>query len=292
MNAQNIDEIDLKDLAIDAIRFFQRNLKFILACTIIGASLSGAGYFLLPKAYQARLILGSNILTDTYGKEIAESLRGLIKEKSYTDLAFHLGIDKEIANKLRSLEIEGKSISLKTEGRSVLVKKIELGENEQQDYTIFTITVKVTDKTQLSSLQAGLVQFFRNNEFVKLRARQRTGMYQKLVDKIGLEINSLDSLKKQLFEGKSVHSKNAEMFLVDPSTIYWEIIELTKEQLKYKNALELADGIQVVENFIPYEKPLLKPSILLAIGIMGGFIFALAFLSFAALLKAANTPAE
>jgi hypothetical protein len=107
-----------------------------------------------------------------------------------------------------------------------------------------------------------------------------------MIDKVGEEIASLDSLKKRLFMGQPVYTKSAEMMLVDPTNIYSKIIELNKEQINYRNALELVNSIQLVEGFTISEKPS-SPKLLvsLAAGTFLGFILAFGFIAFKSLRK-------
>jgi len=93
----------------------------------------------------------------------------------------------------------------------------------------------------------------------------------------------------RLFQGKPVYTRSAEMMLVDPTNIYSKIIELSKEQINYRNALELSDSIQLVEGFTVFEKPAQpKLSIMLLIGFFGGFFIAIGSLTARQLFRLAN----
>ena len=126
----------------------------------------------------------------------------------------------------------------------------------------------------------------RNNEYVKIRVRQREDFYKSMIGKVSQEIKSLDSLKNRLFKGQTVYAKSAEMMLIDPTSIYSKIIELNKEQINYKNALELVNSIQLVEGFTVYNKPVSpKLSISLVAGASIGIFFVLALLGVKSLRK-------
>jgi len=53
---------------------------------------------------------------------------------------------------------------------------------------------------------------------VKIRVRQRREMYQTLIDKISIEINSLDSLKEGCFK--------ASLFIQKALRCYWLIPQI------------------------------------------------------------------
>lgn len=268
------DEIDLLELAVKVIRFLKKHVTVLLSSALLGLVISLVLYFTLPKIFVSKLILMSDILTESHTKEITESLDVLIKEKNFKTLATRLSLSENEAFHVEKVEIES-------------VKK-EKDINET-DATIFIVTAEVGEKNILANLQKGIMGLLRNNEFVKIRVRQRKDYYTAMIDKVGIEIRSLDSLKRRLFLGQPVYSKGAEMLLVDPTNIYSKIIELNKEQINYKNALELVDSIQLVEGFTSFEKPASpKLSILLVIGFMGGLLFSIAFLLFSHLFKLAN----
>jgi hypothetical protein len=270
------NEIDLQDLAIRLILYFKRHFLFIAISTFAGILLSISIYVKSPNIFESRMIVMSDILTESYSKEITESLKKLIKENNYNALAFRLGLNETEAEKIKSIEI----ISVKKDKES----------DKAADNTIFIVTARIKDKDILPRLQNGIVQFLRNNEFVKIRVRQRREMYQSLIEKIQLEISSLDSLKRRLFLGKPVYAKSSEMLLVDPTSIYSKIIELNKEKINYKNSFELADSIQLVEGFTIFQKPVEpKLSILLLMGFFGGSLVSIGLLIFIQLLRLANS---
>lgn len=255
------DEIDLTELVLSVLRFLNRHRASFLISIAVSIGLSVTAYLLLPKVFESKMILQSDILTESYTERITESLDNLIREDNLKALSARLTISEAEAEKIKKIEIES-------------VKK--QGSTKDTEESIFIITCEIKDKTILPKLQEGVIAFLRNNEFVKIRVKQRETYYVSLIAKIQEEINSLDSLKKRLFEGKPVYGSAAEMLLVDPTSIYSEIIDLTKEQLNYKNSLELVNSIQLVEGFTAYEKPA-KPklSILLLLGFVGGAFLAL-----------------
>lgn len=269
------DEIDLQQLAVNTVRYFQRYLKFITVSTILGV-LGGAGLYLaLPPVFESQMIVMSDILTSSYSDRLTESLDRLIKEKNDSILAQRLTLTADEAAKIKAIEIES-------------VKK-EASASKDDEASTFIITVSVMQKPLLPKLQEGLISYLRNNEFVKTRVRQREEMYKTLIDKLDQEIQSLDSLKARLFQGKPVYSKSSEMLLVDPTNIYSKIIELTQQRISYKNALELFNSIQLIEGFTPFKKPASpKLSIALVAGFALGFFGAIGILTLRQLLKMAK----
>ncbi len=252
MSVNPSDDIDLKEVFLQIVNFIRTNFRILFLSSIAGAVIIGGLSFLLPKVYISKMILSSDILTESYSDRITESLDNLIKEQNYKALAVRLGVKEAGAEKIKKIEIE----SVKEDSKN----------DKQVEASIFIITVEITDKEILHNLQEGIINYLRNNEFVKIRVRQREFFYKSMIEKIGIEIKSLDSLKKRLFQGQPIYSKSAEMLLIDPTSIYSKIVEFNQQQISYKNNLELVNSIQLVEGFTVFEKPAKPHKLILAIG--------------------------
>lgn len=271
-NASSSDEIDLIELLAKVTLGIKNNFRSLVLAFVIGSLLGLAFYQFVPKVYESNMIIQSDILTESYGERIAESMDLLIREQNFEILGSRMGISLEKAASINKIKIES-------------VKQKQTNTTEKENNTFF-ITVRTTDNTLLPDLQNGLINYLRNNEFVKVRVRQRQDYYKAMIEKVGQEISSLDSLKKRLFTGKPIYSNSAEMMLVDPTNIYSKIIELNKEQINYKNGLELVNSIQLVEGFTIYKKPVSpKLSISLAAGASIGVFFVLTLIAIKGLRK-------
>jgi uncharacterized protein involved in exopolysaccharide biosynthesis len=271
-NASSSDEIDLIELLAKVTLGIKNNFRSLVLAFVIGSLLGLAFYQFVPKVYESNMIIQSDILAESYGERIAESMDLLIREQNFEILGSRMGISLEKAASINKIKIES-------------VKQKQTNTTEKENNT-FIITVRTTDNTLLPDLQNGLINYLRNNEFVKVRVRQRQDYYKAMIEKVGQEISSLDSLKKRLFTGKPIYSNSAEMMLVDPTTIYSEIIKLSKEQIEYKNGLELVNSIQLVEGFTIYKKPVSpKLSISLTAGASIGVFFVLTLIAIKGLRK-------
>ena len=266
------DEIDLLELLAKLVMTIKSNLVLLIGSFVIGAALGLAYYQFVPKIYESKMILQSDILTSSYSERITESLNNLIKEQNTQVLSQRIGLTEKEAASISKIEIE-----------SIKQKESNVAETEN---STFIITVRTKDNTVLPNLQEGLINHLRNNEYVKIRVRQRHEFYKAMIEKVGIEINSLDSLKKRLFTGQPIYSKSSEMMLVDPTNIYSKIIDLNKEQIGYKNALELVNSIQLVEGFTVFNKPVSpKLSISLVAGSSFGLFFVALIIGFKSLRK-------
>lgn len=260
------DEIDLLTLLAKAIQVIKNNTLLIILAFFFGTTLGVAYYEFTRNVYESKMILLSDILTSSYSERITESLTNLLDEGNTKELSKRLQITEDDALKISRIEIQ-----------SVRQEKIK----EANESSTFVVTVRVIENSVLPKLQAGLIEYLRNNDFVKIRVEQRQRYYSTMIEKVGVELRSLDSLKRRLFLGQPIYSKSAEMLLIDPTNIYSKIIELSREQINLRNSLELVNSIQLVEGFTPYKKPV-SPKLLvsLAAGITMGLFFVVAIIVF------------
>lgn len=273
MDNKSSDEIDLQELAIRILRYLYSHSRFIAFSCLGGTLLGLVAWLTLPPVYQSKMIVMSDILTKSYSDRITESLDKLIGEGNYALLGVRLNLSEDEVRQVSGIKIE----SIKKEEKDI-----------KEESTIFIITVDTKNQELLPKLQEGIINLLRNNEFVKIRVKQREFFYKTLIEKLDDEINSLDSLKKKLFDGKPIYGKGPEMLLVDPTNIYSKIIELNRQRIDYVNALELSNSIQLVEGFTSFKKPKSpRGSVALLLGLFGGLAFGLGSLTFRHLAKLA-----
>jgi hypothetical protein len=275
------DEIDLQELAVAIIRFLRKHFVVITLFSLVGMGCAWMISSNPRKIYVGKMIVLSDVLTtESYGKEVTAILGGLIRSGNRAALALRLHLDSVEVTGISSLEIE--TIKEKrVASDDVVVNEKDL----LPEQCNLVITAEVTNKAVLPKLQSGLLQFFRDADYVQIRVRQRKEMYKALMEKTAKEIHFLDSLKKRASAGASLHTRSAEAGL-DPATLYPRVIDLNKELITYKNSLELADSIQLIEGFTAYDKPASRRMLMqLAIGFFAGLFAAIGLLLATQLVK-------
>jgi hypothetical protein len=266
------NEIDLIELFAKIIRAIRDNTVAFIVAFVLGTALGLAYYQYSPNVYESKMILLSDILTSSYSERLTETLNGLIREKNHKLLSDRLGLSLTDAASISKIEIE----SIRQEAKK----------DEKNESATFIVTASVLNKDIFPKLQEGMINYLSNNEFVKIRVLQRQNYYRTMIEKVQNEISSLDSLKRRLFLGQPVYSKTAEMLLVDPTSIYSKVIELNKELVTDKNALEIINSIQLVEGFTVLQKPASpRLSYSLAAGVSMGVFFVCIMIVFKSVRK-------
>jgi hypothetical protein len=269
MNAPQNDEIDLVQLTVNVTRFFRKNILVVLLMIFLGIVTSVSIGLTKSNVIQSKMILFSDLLTKAYCEQLGKNLNSLVHENN-GEMVRVLNISKEEASQIHSIDLDFVA---------------ERQKNPEFENSTILVTAEFSNRQILPKLQDGIINYFRNNQFVKVRVEHRKEFYQKMIVKIEKEIGSMDSVKRLFLSGRNTSGK-PELAFVDPSEINKNIVELYEDQLKYKNALDVVDSVQLVEGFTSIEKPpRLKTSLLILFGFLGGLFAALLFIGGSWLLK-------
>jgi hypothetical protein len=267
------DEIDLLTLLAKIILAIKNNLIALIIAFIIGSGLGLAYYQFNPNVYESEVIITSDILTESYSKSVFTTIQKLIKENNLGSLSKILHLTESQAEAIQKIELKG---------------TIEKSDGlQEQNKMYISITVKSMDNTIWPDLQAGIVAFIENNDFVKIRVTQRKKYFTSLITKIDHELGDLEIMKSKIMDGKlSSNNSSDGMLLLDPTTINTKILELSKEKINYQNGLELVNSVQIVESFTAFNKPISpKLSISLGSGASLGLFFVFVFIGIKSLRK-------
>ncbi len=267
--AEPNDEIDLLEVLARIILLIKRNAKIIALAFVTGTVLGFFYYEFVPKVYESKMILLSDILTSSYSERITESLDRLISENNTKILSERLKMSEQNAKQIGKIEIES-------------VKQDKTKDKDEKENAIFIVTVKVLDKDILPGLQGNIIDYLRNNEFVRIRVEQRKKYTIEIIKKIDEQLSALEQLKSKITKGDLVQGGKENLVLFDPTSVHSKILELNKERTSLQNSLETINSIQLVEGFTVFEKPV-GPK--LSISLVGGASLGLFFVGIVIGLK-------
>lgn len=261
---RNSDEIDLGELLLKFTKVVKRYWILILGFVIVGIG-SGVYHFnTQAPVYESTMMLQSDILTEAYSEILTENIERLINEGNYALLAQRLFIGSNEAAQVVGMEIES------LEGPKG---------NKGEENTIFLVTAETTSNAILPNLEKGIIEFLKNNEFVKKRVTLKRQRYKALVNEMRAEGQELDSLKDRVNEGIVSDRQGDNLVLLDPANIYSQALETFKEEVQYQEDLELIESIQLIEGFTPFNKPV-RPKMIISVpgGLGTGLFIALAII--------------
>lgn len=264
------DEIDLQELLLKVVFIIRRNFNLIALFFVIGTLLGFSYSMIATKVYESKLIVTSDILTESYVEKIGENLFALIKDNNLPVLASKLHLTEGECKNISSIKIES-------------AQKEKPQKDEEKKWVM--ITVRISDQDVLPKLEQGLVSYLENNEYVKVRVEQKRNLNKELIKKAEEEISSLEKFKSEVYNG-NFFANNKGNVMFDPTVVNVRLLELNKEKLKYQNDLEVVNSVQIVEGFTRFEKPVSpNKAISLTAGATLGLFFVGALLAFKSIRK-------
>lgn len=295
----NSDEIDLgvlfskiadffKNIGLGFLRFLavlrrvplENKLLFsilIFVSLIIGISYSS---LLKKKFYSTTMILSSEYLNKRIVDNTIEKLNLLAEEEEKAGLAKVLNISKELAdnihdfdakpfvaeNELIELEIlkeQLKNFQSDNKNEKVITQVIERIEIENRH--AYEITVRVYNPTVVRELEAAIVNYFKNNDYLKKRVEiSKTNLLARK-NKLTKESQKLDSLKEVIYanyQNMAAQSRQgsnnvilSDKAVTNPIEIYMQDINFYNEIQAIDRSLFLQDDFEVVDGFTEFSKP-------------------------------------
>ena len=319
--ANQSDEIDLGQLfskigdffiniGLGIMRFFallrripiENKLLFIVVVVLtVGAGISYSSF--RKKIYQTTMILSSNYLNKRLVDNTIEKLNLLAEEKDKTGLAKILNISDGVAKnidkfaakpfveekdliELEVLKEQLKNAQAESKNTKVIDQVIQRIEIENRH--AFEITVKTFNPTIISNLQAALVNFIKNNEYVKKRIEITKSNLNEKKSKLFHDLQKLDSLKFIIYDNyKSMAAQSrqgsnnvilSDKAVTDPIQIYNQDLDLYNQLQSVNAQIYLQPDFEVVVGFTELNEPtsdgLSKTIIIsMALGIIAAYLF-------------------
>ena len=254
--ARTPDTIDLTQTITYLIRLLIQNLRSIVIITILALTCGGLYFWLSPKTFESKMIIQSDILSESYLLRVAENLNTHIHDKDIDYLVSKLNLTEAEAKKLTEFKI----ISALTPMSQQMSEKEKI---------IVVITVRVSDNSILAKLQSGIIYYLSSNEYIKLRVEENKKEIRKNIASLDREINMLDTLKIKISHGKFSSLKVGDVMMIDLAGLYSLSIGLNEKKHAQLHALAQVDSIQLIEDLSPYQKPIApKLSITLLVSLL------------------------
>jgi hypothetical protein len=293
------DEIDLgvlfskigdffKGIGISIIRFLaiirkkpieHKTLFGTLAA--IGGIVAGVyGFYGRKQFYESTMILSSNYLNLRIVESSMDKLNLLAEEKPKNGLAKELGIPLEIAEDI--LELSAKPFIPEAEVLDIEILREQLKslqadkKNEKlvegvvqrleiENRHAFQITLQMLRPSSTKAIQDALVNYFKNNDYIKRRIDITRQNALAKRDKLVSESKKLDSLKLVIFSNyKSMAEQSrqgsnnvilSDRAVTNPIDVYTEDIKIYNEIQAIDRQLYLQPDFEVVDGFTEFSEP-------------------------------------
>ncbi len=312
------DEIDLgqlfakigdffRGIGLGLVRFLAlirkvpiENKSIFLAAIVVVSGLTLAyGFLLKKKFYESTMILTSNYLNKRIVDNTIEKLNLLAKEENASGLARALHIADTLADNIAKfeakpfvaetdlIELEVLKEQLKSAQENAknakvidqVIKRIEI-ENRHA----FELKVRTYNPAVISNLQNSLVNYIRDNEYIKKRIEINKQTLLEKKNKLQDELKKLDSLKgviyanyKTMAEQPRQGSNNvilSDRSVTNPIDVYNQDLALYNELQLVERQLYIQPDFEVIDGLTEFSEPasaslpkMLVQALLIAIGL-------------------------
>ena len=260
------EELNIKEIFSDFIRFISRNKKTITSFIALGIILVVLFQNLKPSYYDTQAICMSGIseyerleqleeLSQRTAVDLINYLQINIYNKDYSELASLLNVSKETAAAIKHIEAE----------------QLYQQDMNEKFYALnkFEIRLSVFDNTTIDTIQKGLIFYFNNNNFIKQYHKMYKTSNNRLVDDITQEIIVLSRMR---VEGAKNNLDLSSVNIIsgkDDKTISNQIISLAQLREEIITNQLLLKPLLFVQDFAKTNKT--ERDILLW-SLIGGFL--------------------
>jgi hypothetical protein len=258
---------------------FYRNRVFFLGIIILGLILGALYSELLKKDYfKSTMVLSCDYLNTQILSNTIDKFNLLAEEEDREGLQRELGIDSLTARNIQKFDFKPfvseddvvEMEVLKEQLNNVTGEKRELVDKvikrlEIENKNAYEISVYVYDPEIVKPLETALVNYFKNNSYIKHRIEINQASLQQRKTKLQSELKKLDSLKVVLFKNyqafaqKSRGSNNVvvggEEGLTNPLDVFTTDLDMYQQLQDVEKRLYLNPDFEVVDGFTSFKEP-------------------------------------
>jgi hypothetical protein len=266
-------------VALAGIRnVFFNNKIFFLGIIAIGLVLGGAYSELLKrKFYKSTMVLSCDYLNTQILENTIQKLNLLCNEREREGISQLLNIDMKAAKNIQKFEFEPfvseddvvEMEVLREQLNNVASEKKDVVEKVLKKLTVvnknaYQISVMVYEPDVVKPLEKALINYFRNNEYIKRRIAINKINLNTRKRKLVADSNKLDSLKNVLYQnyqtlGKTSRGSNNVILGEDnhtnPLDVFKQDLELNKEILEIDEKLYVQPDFELVDGFTTFKEP-------------------------------------
>jgi hypothetical protein len=235
-------------------------------------------FSLKKKFYDSTMILSSDYLNKRIIDSSIEKLNLLAEEESPTGLAHALKVSDSLAKnidkfdakpfvsevevvELEVLKEQIKSAQLKNQDiADKLIRKIQI-ENQHA----FEFTIRTYSPTAIRPLQDALVNYFKNNDYIKKRIQINRSNLVARKEKLQRDSGKLDSLKKVIYSNYKTMAEQSrqgsnnvilsDKAVTNPVEIYTQDLYLYNQLQQVERDVFLQPDFEVVDGFTEFSEP-------------------------------------
>ena len=258
---------------------FYHNRLFFIGIIVFGLILGALYSEVLKKDYyKSSMVLSCDYLNTQILKNTIDKFNLLASEKDTEGIQEVLNVDSATAKNIQKfefrpfvseddvveMEVLREQLNNVTGEKQELVEKV-IDRLEIENKNAYEISVFVYDPGTVKPLETALVNYFKNNNYIKGRIASNRKKLEARKVKLQSELRKLDSLKAALFHNyqslaqKSRGSNNVvvggEEGLTNPLEVFTTDLELHNELQEVQSQLDLNPDFEIVDGFTSFKEP-------------------------------------
>jgi hypothetical protein len=261
------EELDLGELFSNFVKFISRNSKLLFIIVIVGVT-GVIGYQKLKTPYyETKAICKSGI--SEYERveyeegwlqrtaiDIINHLEINVENRDYNELSLLLGVDINVAEKIKKIEAE----------------QLYQKDMNEEFFSLnkFEIMLKVFDNQAIEEIQDGLSYYFNHNPYVSEHYREFIESKEQVIKDINNEMKLLEEIRKKGLADQ--HNVNSSLKVVngyERTKIDNQTTELSEYREKIRTQIATSKPLSFVQGFAKVNK---EEDDILVWGLLGGFI--------------------
>jgi hypothetical protein len=257
---------------------FFNNRLFFSGVILLGLVLGGIYSELLKrKFYKSTMVLSCDYLNTQILTNTIDKFNLLAAERDREGLQDVLGLDANTSKNIQrfefrsfvseddvvEMEVLREQLNNLTSEKKDLVEKV-IDRLEIENKNAYEISVQVYDPGIVRPLETALVNYFKNNNYIKRRIEVNKENLTDRKNKLEKELRKVDSLKGLLFVNyqllaeKGRGSNNVilnEENIADPVDLFTNDLLWHEELLEVKEKLLLGRDFEIVDGFTTFKEP-------------------------------------
>lgn len=248
--SNNSDEIDFEPIlksffsifksifekTVQLFKFAFKNILFLIIGAFLGGLLAVGTAKLIPSTYKVIMYVSTSSIGEIFLEPSIFELNGMAEDGNAVVLKEKLKLTIDQAENLTGLQASLSSIYY------------PFKDSTSEEY-LYYIVADVKDVGFIDSLQNGLINYLNNNEFVANKRTARVNKLNKSIDRLKLDIESIDQLLKSYSSKVDPSEKTVFKERIEPSELVIERLEQFKLMLRYEEELNEIMDVKVISGF-------------------------------------------
>ncbi len=252
MSNEHSSQINLLKLIHWLVLSIKRNIKALLIINSILAIALISAKLYIPQSYEGSLIVKSNIIEYHFISEILAPLNQHLKDRKPESIARTMQIPLELAQAFGGYEINSLiDEEYVTKRRSTISENLTEYEKDQ----VFELRVRSKDKTQLPKLKTALLNYLRNQNYIKKRQKFYLNKQEEIRDLYLRDIKSMAKIKESFEEnGFNPNLAGNDLIIQGLGDFYFGSMKIYQNYVDASYLIEFNNSFEELSKLEIYDK--------------------------------------